>query len=361
MYNGLMEFVVITDDERQRWLQNFDYTRQLPRSTKAKVRYFRAYEAVQTLTRQFDRERAALWARWLNFSLDFRRVSADSTDTFDTLLQRIRPQFSGYTIDQDRKHQYHYALIAPSLGEMLLDPETIVGETALHEGDLLVLKKIRHRSFRDLRMQMSILNVVPEYDVSTSDQNRLDTMLLTALDPEAKHFKFHNNAITALVLYDEQHSDLAIFLRENFDVLYQWAERLVHVRLVEEAADGDNCIRFWREALGQAEYLAYSLLGWGRSKPLSAESSQQYADLLQIDPTALPCLVLFDDILRPDKIALSLHEEYGDQLEQIFDKVTTALADIDTSGLSGMLDTLREESETPFTHLQRHFATQTIA
>ena len=179
-------------------------------------------------------------------------------------------------------------------------------------------------------------------------------LVKTQLDPEEKQFKYHNGQLSALILYSEDDADLALFVRRQFDVIYRWTARMLNPFVIESVMGvGSDTIAYWHKHLSSAEYRAHSLLGWGRTKPINAAQLQDTADLLEVDKTQLPALIIFDDLFDQAKLVQPLRHPFEESLYTRFDKIDAALEHVDLSGLDGLLGTPNATAESPLQQLRK--------
>ena len=167
-----MQLLIVTEAERQKWLENYRYLRELPGSSTAKATYFRAAKAEIALAKYFDRDQPAKAAAFLRLGINFRLISAEPTTPVSQLISDARAQFKSHRIDSDNQWDYRYRLVSPLLGEIMLDPNKTAGEVGLRDGELVILHRSKQRKIRDPRLRMSFLNDLPAYEMKTGHYDR---------------------------------------------------------------------------------------------------------------------------------------------------------------------------------------------
>ncbi len=101
----------------------------------------------------------------------------------------------------------------------------------------------------------------------------------------------------ATLLYTDEDTLLAKYVRENFDELHKMSGENLKIFVVESPPKDSAYAapHYWKSRLEQTKYLAWSLLGWVRSKPYDKTAAYEIARSLGIYPDELPCLAVFDN------------------------------------------------------------------
>lgn len=351
-----MEFAILTSETRQKWLNGYDYVLPYPDSKKIKVKYMRANKAVSQMGTLFGRKPNRL-ASFTRVGLDYNIISADETTPISQLLAQAKAAFPRYGRAETRSRGHNFTLLVPTFGETAFDPDLTVGETGLIDGDLLILHRDDYRKFRHPSPIANMNAIAPAYDTNLDFRNRWQRMIKSVLDPEEKRFKYHNGALTGLILYDDSHTDAALFFRNYFDQLIQWSERLFELLVLETTGETEqsSLSRYWQAVSGKEGAQALAFLGMCYTKPLSAETLTPITDSLHLDTSSLPALILFDDLLRPDKITIPLAKMEINAISEILDQIEIALRGADLTTIHALLGREKDPTLTPFYHLKQRF------
>ncbi len=345
---------VVTHAERRKTLDKYLYQESYPLSKTVKVLYLKADEA--------RRELPALLAppgflsRLLRGRLNAPIIEVAEGATVAEVIAMARPLFAGYTRSVESRWTYRYDLYCPPLGETRLEGAAQLTALGVRSGDLLVLEQ---RQARNLLAQEP-----PRFDDDmfihpVQDRSHFADLVRTDLNPSIREFQYHHDQIFAVALYSEAQADLAQYVRTAFDQLWRLAGRVATLILLEEGVEGDNCLRYWRDALPYADYLAWSYLGWAQSKPLTPAAAHLAAEKLLVDAHKLPAVVLFDDVQRPDKLIFPLTQAqpYAAQFEQLFTDLRGILGEVVMLNVDVLLRATRSGTQpTPFQKLQQRLA-----
>lgn len=349
-----LDLVIVTSAERRKTLDKYLYQEPYPLSQTVKVIYLKADEARRELP---DLLVPPGWvSRLLKGRLNTLTLTVAAQATVDEVVAAARPHFSGYDKTTEPRWRYQYHLYCPPLGETRLAGAARLADLGVRHGDLLVLEQQRSRNL--------LAHEPPHFDDDmfinpVQDRSHFADMVRTHLNPKAREFQYHHDQIFAVALYSEAQATLAHDLRVTFDRLWQWAGRVATFMVLEEGIAGDNCLRYWRDKLAYADYLAWSYAGWAQSKPLTPAAAQQVAEQLHVAPDQLPCVVVFDDIQRPDKLSfpLSQAQPYPAQFEKLFNDLRQVLGEVVMLNVDVLLRAVRAEAGlTPFQKLQQALA-----
>jgi hypothetical protein len=219
--------------------------------------------------------------------------------------------------------RYLYCLSASS---NKLELSTSLADYDIQEGDVLLLGedvKEERSPYLDFSMMISPLMI------SVRDITDFCALVVTAEDVAASvkdHYTSSLNEyghINSVLLYTDEDSDLAQYIRYNFSSLSEMTGNNFFIHVIEQPTQSrDVSVReYWKAVLEQNAYSFLHLLGWTRYKPYDKADAYKIARMLGVYPDTLPCIILFGNLENDEKIVLKITGEF----QTLFRRLTSVV------------------------------------
>ncbi|MFQ5605037.1 MAG: hypothetical protein ACE5HS_17345 [bacterium] len=269
-------------------------------------------------------------AKYLNASLAIKGIEGNYIEleiprqaTIAEVIQIARGLFPGYEKDFEEFSgmPLSYQMYYPALSEKPLSANASLSELRTTHGEILVLKQILGNSratpkrFKDLT-------------------HFADMVALNGVMRDQRNPSKDSAGLYAVLLYSEVHLRLATYVRAYFDKLRNWSGNKLMFYVLEEQPlkSPFSNPNFWKVRLKDSVYLTWSLLGWVRSKPYQKSRAVEIARNLGAFADQLPCVVLFDNIERQEKIVIPVQGEYSAFFSKLFSTIQACLKTAEGNG-----------------------------
>lgn len=122
------------------------------------------------------------------------------------------------------------------------------------------------------------------------------------------------------LLYTDEDKDLALYVRRHFASLNKMSGKALHIFVIEKPADDDwrSVFNYWKGFVQEKFFIIWNTMGWLSSKPYDKSQAYEVGFRLGIFPDQLPCLVLFDDIQRKEKLVFPIYSATPDFFRNLF-------------------------------------------
>jgi hypothetical protein len=234
----------------------------------------------------------------------------------------------------DYEFRVSYSLCYPAIGDGRLDDSSNISQFGITDFELVVVGLIRNQPPYDDGIRYSVASV--------KDFTNFQEMALSNGDPKEKDEYWYRNelVLNAILLYTDEDILLAKYIRENFDELHKMSGENLRIFVVESPPKDSFYAtpNYWKSRLEQKVYMAWSLLGWVRSKPYDETAAYDIARSLGIFPDELPCLVVFDKTDQINKVIFPI----GNDLPTFF---RSAISGIQRSMSSVNFNSLKKKLE----------------
>lgn len=117
--------------------------------------------------------------------------------------------------------------------------------------------------------------------------------------------------VESVLLYTDEDTDIAEYIRFNFAALDEVTSYHLNVYVIEQPTQVKGILArdYWKAQLEEKKYSFLQFMGWTHYKPYDKTNAYQIAQMLNIYPDALPCVVLFGNIKSDEKIVISILDD----------------------------------------------------
>jgi hypothetical protein len=210
-------------------------------------------------------------------------------------------------LDQYRTKDTYYRLYCLSISNKVLDPSEKLSNYDIHENDTFLIEKTVDLNDTSIMHFVHIVNVKNAMDYY--DFVRTSEYIKNLQSPSTYKASFASTA--SLLLYTDEDTDLAQYIRYNFLALNEMTGRNLNIYTIEQPnkVKGISTHEYWKATLNQTTYSLLHLIGLTKYKPYDKTEAYKIASSLGIYPDALPCVVLLGGNANDEKIVVSISED----------------------------------------------------
>ena len=232
----------------------------------------------------------------------------------------------------------------PAIDDGRLDDSSNISQFGITDFELVVVEPIRHEPPYDDGIQYCLATV--------KDFSNFQEMALSNGDPKEKDERWHKNefVLNAILLYTDEDMQLAKYVRENFDELHKMSGENLKIFVVESPPKDSvyAAPRYWKSRLEQKVYMAWSILGWVRSKPYDKTAAYDIARSLGIFPDELPCLVVFDKTDQINKVIFPIGNDLPTFFRNAISGIQRSMSSVNFNPLKKKIEENRAGRERAF-------------
>jgi nucleoside phosphorylase len=145
--------------------------------------------------------------------------------------------------------------------------------------------------------------------------------------------------IECVLLYTEEDPEIGQYIRLNFSNLDAMTGRRINIYTIEEPIHIHGS-SYWKDHVERSVYSFLRIMGWTAYKPYCKADAYKIAEIMNIDPNELPCVVLYGDDLT-DNIALHIEGKPAEFFRQFCSNIAPAL-DASESGSDFKFDSFKK-------------------
>jgi hypothetical protein len=268
-------------------------------------------------------------------------ISVSSNTSVGELTEQLTKVYDG-TPPYFRTLAYAHLVQIPT--GRRLDPKSTLGKEGVEDGDLLELILVFHSSTSYCLMYVpssqELFSVIHSASEHPPSLNKHHPSLIRSMAPLAKWERSDNpNAQTptriwGAFLYTEEDIELALYVRKHFASINQLTGEIFHIFVIETPPkEWRPAIRWWKTQLSDKLPLfqTWNTMGWLSSKPYDNSQAYEVARKLGVYKDQLPCLVLFDNLDRLDKLIFPITEVSPAFFRRLFACLERSIQPGDTS------------------------------
>jgi hypothetical protein len=174
------------------------------------------------------------------------------------------------------------------------------------------------------------------------------------------------------LLYTDEDGDLATYVRKHFASLSAMSGEKLHIFVIEEPEHNERlAAKYWKALLQEKLFIIWSTMGWLSSKPYDKSQTYEIGRKLGVYPDQLPCLVLFDELERMEKLVFPIFATSATFFRSLFSALERSLETESMPGASyeairkqytSILDTLKNTAPvvSAYDRTQYNFYGQTV-
>lgn len=151
-------------------------------------------------------------------------------------------------------------------------------------------------------------------------------VLFNALQAAAALETVERPRLWGALLYTEEDVEVATYVRTYFEELNSASGELLRIFVVEQPADWRRAKKYWRPRLERPLFRTLSILRWLTWTPYDKSGIYDVARELGVDPTLLPCLVLFGGT-EDDRIVFPIPSADAAAFRGLFSMIHRAVGD----------------------------------
>jgi hypothetical protein len=144
----------------------------------------------------------------------------------------------------------------------------------------------------------------------------------------------------AILLYTDEDTILAQYVRDNFDELHKMSGPNLKIFVIESPPKDSAYAApaYWKSQLEQMTYMAWSLLGFARSKPYDKAAVYDIAKSLGIFPDQIPCLAVFNTSDQLNKMIFPVTGDLTTFFRNTISIIQRSLSDINFHALKEQIE-----------------------
>ena len=156
---------------------------------------------------------------------------------------------------------------------------------------------------------------------SIRDVHHFKQALKSQVD-EMKKSEYFGPDLFAALLYTDEDTELAKYVRLNFSSLNQMSS-FITIYIVERPPQKSlaETIRYWKELLEFNAYVFWGGIGWTKTKPYDRAGAYNIAKQLGIFPHQFPCIVFFKKSEDEEKVIVQIKDDFSNFFRKIFGSI----------------------------------------